>query len=116
MKEKEYVEAARASGASSTRVMFRHILPNIIGPIAVNTTLVVAAAIITESTLSFLGFGVQPPQVSIGTMLSQSEQSVGTATGYLIWWPGMFLLVTVLCVNFLGDGLRDAFDPQSNKH
>ena len=113
MKEKEYVEAARASGASSWRVMFRHILPNIIGPIAVNTTLVVGAAIITESTLSFLGFGIQPPQVSLGSMLSQSESAVGTSTAYLIIWPGLFLLVTVLCVNFLGDGLRDAFDPQS---
>jgi len=113
IKEKEFVEAARASGASSWRVMFRHILPNIIGPIAVNTTLVVGAAIILESTLSFLGFGVQPPQVSLGTMLSQSESAVGTSTAYLIFYPGLFLLIVVLCVNFVGDGMRDAFDPQS---
>lgn len=113
IKEKEYVEAARASGASSWRVMFRHIVPNIVGPIAVNTTLVVGYAIILESTLSFLGFGVQPPQVSLGSMLSQSESAVGTHTSYLIYFPGLFLLVAVLCVNFLGDGLRDAFDPQS---
>jgi len=113
IKEKEFVEAARASGASSWRVMFRHILPNIVGPIAVNTTLIVGAAIVLESTLSFLGFGVQPPQVSLGAMLAQSESSVGTGTSYLIYYPGLFLLVVVLCVNFVGDGLRDAFDPQS---
>ena len=116
LKEKEFVEAARASGASSWRVMFRHIVPNIVGPIAVNTTLVVGFAIVLESTLSFLGFGVQPPQVSLGTMLSQSESAVGTHTSYLIYFPGLVLLLTVLCVNFLGDGLRDAFDPQSSHH
>src|SRR4051794_24286291 len=114
LKEKEYVEAARASGASSLRIISRHILPNIVGPIAVNTTLVVGYAIILESTLSFLGFGIQPPAVSWGTMLSQSESAVGTDRAYLIYFPGLCLLVTVLCVNFLGDGLRDAFDPQSN--
>jgi peptide/nickel transport system permease protein len=116
IKEKEYIEAARASGASSWRVMFRHVLPNIVGPIAVNTTLVVGVAIVLESSLSFLGFGVQPPQVSLGTMLSQSENSVGTNTSYLIYFPGLFLLLVVLCVNFVGDGLRDAFDPQSTHH
>lgn len=115
LKEKEYVEAARASGASSFRIMFRHILPNTIGPIAVNATLAVAVAILTESTLSFLGFGIQPPEVSWGNMLFQSKGAVGTPTGYLIYFPGLFILVTVMAVNFLGDGLRDAFDPQS-KH
>jgi peptide/nickel transport system permease protein len=113
IKEKEFVEAARASGASSWRVMFRHIIPNIVGPIAVNTTLVVGAAIVLESTLSFLGFGVKLPQVSLGSMLSNAETSVGTRTSYLIYYPGLFLLLVVLCVNFVGDGLRDAFDPQS---
>lgn len=116
IKEKEYVEAARASGASSWRVMFRHILPNIVGPIAVNTTLVVGAAIVLESTLSFLGFGVQPPQVSLGNMINEAEIAVGTNRAYLIYYPGLFLLIAVLCVNFLGDGLRDAFDPQSTHH
>ena len=93
--------------------MFRHVLPNIIGPIVVNTTLVVGYAVVFEATLSFLGFGVQPPQVSLGTMLSQSEGAVGTHQSYLIYYPGLFLLIAVLCINFLGDGLRDAFDPQS---
>jgi peptide/nickel transport system permease protein len=113
LKEKEFVEAARASGASSWRIIFRHMLPNAIGPIAVNATLAVALAILTESTLSFLGFGVKPPTVSWGNMLQQSEGSVGTANAYLIYFPGLFILLTVLAVNFLGDGLRDAFDPQS---
>jgi peptide/nickel transport system permease protein len=115
LKEKEFVEAARASGASSWRIIFRHMLPNAIGPIAVNATLAVALAILTESTLSFLGFGVRPPTVSWGNMLQQSEGAVGTANAYLIYFPGLFILVTVTAVNFLGDGLRDAFDPQS-KH
>ena len=88
IKEKEFVEAARASGASSWRIMFRHILPNIVGPIVVNTTLVVGAAILLESTLSFLGFGVKPPAVSLGSMLARSESAVGTKTSYLIYFPG----------------------------
>ncbi|HZU72599.1 MAG TPA: ABC transporter permease [Acidimicrobiales bacterium] len=115
LKEKEFVEAARASGASSWRIITRHLLPNTIGPIVVNTTLVVGYAILTESTLSFLGFGVQPPTVSWGNMLAQSEGSVGTTTAYLVYFPGLFILLTVLAVNFLGDGLRDAFDPQSRR-
>lgn len=116
LKEKEFVDAAKASGASSLRIIVRHMLPNTVGPIAVNTTLVVGAAILLESTLSFLGFGVQPPTVSWGNMLSQSKNAVGTPTAYLIYFPGLAILLTVLAVNFLGDGLRDAFDPQSNRH
>ena len=115
LKEREFVEAARASGASSFRIITRHMLPNTIGPIAVNTTLVVGLAILTESTLSFLGFGVQPPQVSLGNMVAQSAASVGTQTAYLVYFPGLAILLIVLAVNFLGDGMRDAFDPQS-KH
>jgi peptide/nickel transport system permease protein len=113
VKEKEYVEAARASGASSRRIIIRHIIPNMVGPIVVNTTLVVGYAILAESTLSFLGFGIQVPDVSWGNMLNSSESAVGTKTAYLIYFPGLLLLLTVLAVNFLGDGLRDAFDPQS---
>jgi peptide/nickel transport system permease protein len=114
LKEREFVEAARASGASSFRIITRHMLPNTIGPIAVNTTLVVGLAILTESTLSFLGFGVQPPTVSWGNMLAQSEGAIGTDLAYLVYFPGLAILITVLAVNFLGDGMRDAFDPQSN--
>ncbi|HEY7136941.1 MAG TPA: ABC transporter permease [Acidimicrobiia bacterium] len=116
IREKEFVEAARAAGASSPRIIVRHILPNIIGPIVVNATLAVATAIITESTLSFLGFGVQPPATSWGNMLSTAEGYVGTDKAYLLYFPGLAILVTVLAVNYLGDGLRDAFDPQSEKH
>ena len=116
LKEKEFVEAARASGASPTRIIVRHIIPNIIGSIMVNTTLGVAGAIIAESTLSFLGFGVQPPQTSWGSMLSDAEGYVGTSKAYLIYAPGIMILITVLAVNFIGDGLRDAFDPQAEKH
>ena len=115
LKEKEFVEAARASGASSFRIITRHILPNIVGPIAVNVTLVVGLAIVAESTVSFLGFGLRPPAVSWGTMLTGAGSTTGTPNAYLIYFPGLALLITVLCVNFLGDGLRDAFDPQSGK-
>lgn len=116
LKEKEFIEAARASGASSTRIIVRHIIPNIMGSIMVNTTLSVAGAIITESTLSFLGFGVQPPQASWGSMLSDAEGYVGTSKSYLIYAPALMIVITILAVNFIGDGLRDAFDPQSEKH
>jgi peptide/nickel transport system permease protein len=115
IKEKEFVEAARSSGASSRRIIFRHILPNTIGPILVNATLGIAAAVVTESTLSFLGFGVQPPTTSWGRMLSDARGAVGTNKAHLIYFPGLALLVTVLAVNYIGDGLRDAFDPQAKK-
>jgi peptide/nickel transport system permease protein len=115
LKEKEYVEAARAAGASPFRIITRHLIPNTIGPIMVDATLAVAGAIITESTLSFLGFGVQPPNTSWGKMLSDAEGYVGTDKAYLLYFPGAAILITVLCVNFLGDGLRDAFDPQSGQ-
>jgi peptide/nickel transport system permease protein len=114
IKEKEFVEAALAAGGSSRRIIFRHILPNCIGPILVNATLAIAAAIITESTLSFLGFGVQPPTTSWGNMLASAEGNYNQNT-HLLYFPGLMILLTVLCVNFLGDGLRDAFDPQ-HKH
>jgi peptide/nickel transport system permease protein len=110
MKEKEFVEAARASGASSMRIIFNHMLPNALGPIIVNATLSVAAAILTESALSFLGFGVQPPTPTWGNLLNSSRQFT-TLAPWLVWFPGLAILITVLCVNFLGDGLRDALDP-----
>jgi peptide/nickel transport system permease protein len=113
LKEKEYVEAARASGASRTRVI--DLLPNAMGPILVNATLAVAVAVILESTLSFLGFGVQPPTTSWGRMLSDARGYVGTNKAHLIYFPGLALLMVVLCVNFIGDGLRDALDPQATR-
>jgi peptide/nickel transport system permease protein len=116
LKEKEFVEAARASGASGPRVVTRHILPNMVGPVMVNLTLAVAAAVVTESTLTFLGFGIQPPDTSWGLLLSENETAINDSSKiHLLLFPGLMLLITVLCVNFLGDGLRDAFDPQA-KH
>ncbi|QHC61200.1 ABC transporter permease [Rathayibacter sp. VKM Ac-2760] len=115
LREKEFIDAAKVLGASTMRILVRHMLPNLAGVIAVNISLSVATAIILESTLSFLGFGVQPPQSSWGNMLSQAAGLLGTSQVYLLVFPGLFILVTVLCVNFIGDGLRDAFDPHA-KH
>jgi peptide/nickel transport system permease protein len=114
IKEKEYVEAARATGASDRRIIFRHILPNCVGSIMVNLTLAVAGAIVLESTLSFLGLGVQPPDSSWGSLLSQFESDAGEPHRlYLVIGPLIFVLLVVMCVNFLGDGLRDAFDARA---
>jgi peptide/nickel transport system permease protein len=111
LREREFVDAARAIGASNTRIITRHVIPNCLGPIIVNATLVVAEAILVESTLSFLGFGIQPPTPSWGNLLSDS---IGNVEEW--WWltvfPGLAIFVTVLAVNFVGDGLRDAFDPR----
>ncbi len=114
VKEKEFVEAARAVGASNFRIITRHLLPNCIGPIVVNATLAIAVAIVAESTLSFLGFGVQPPETSWGQMLEDAKANI-SFNEHLLYFPGLFILLTVLCVNFVGDGLRDAFDPQSRR-
>lgn len=113
LREKEFVEAARATGAKDRRIIFRHILPNALSPIIVNTTLVVGTAIILEAALSFLGFGVRVPTPAWGQMAAQGGNlAVGGASA---WWvlvfPAAALVVTVLSVNFLGDGLRDALDP-----
>ncbi|MDQ3897804.1 MAG: ABC transporter permease [Actinomycetota bacterium] len=113
LKEQEFVEAARASGASSVRIIVSEMLPSAVGPICVHLTLAAGAAILAESALSFLGFGIQPPAVSWGNMLAQSRGAVGTDLSYLVYAPGMAILLTVLAVNFVGNGLRDALDPQT---
>jgi peptide/nickel transport system permease protein len=110
LKEKEFVEAARASGFSDARIIFSEMMPNALGPVIVNITLGVAAAILAESALSFLGFGIQPPTPSWGNLLNDAQNFTLIAP-WLVWFPGLAILVTVLAVNFLGDGLRDAFDP-----
>ncbi len=110
LKEKEFVEAARASGASDASIIFGEIMPNALGPMIVNVTLGVAAAILAESALSFLGFGIQPPTPSWGNLLNDAQNFTLIAP-WLVWFPGLAILITVLAVNFLGDGLRDAFDP-----
>jgi peptide/nickel transport system permease protein len=113
LREKEYVEAAKASGAGDIRLMFRHILPNTLGPIIVNATLAVGTAILTESALSFLGFGIKPPTPSLGELVNDAQSSPDK------WWltifPGLAIVLIVLCVNFVGDGLRDALDPQQRR-
>jgi peptide/nickel transport system permease protein len=115
LREKEYVEAARAAGASGPRIIVRHLLPNAIGSIVVFATLSVGLAILTEATLSFLGAGIQLPDVSLGNLISDAEDTVGTDLSYLILFPGLVLFLIVLCVNFVGDGLRDALDPKATR-
>jgi peptide/nickel transport system permease protein len=113
LREQEFVEAARASGASAPRIILRHILPNAVGPIVVFFTLTVGVAILTEAVLSFLGAGIQLPAVSLGNMINDARDTVGTPLAYLIYFPGLVLFLIVLCVNFVGDGLRDALDPRA---
>jgi peptide/nickel transport system permease protein len=119
LREKEYVEAAKASGAGDARLMFRHILPNTLGPIVVNATLAVGTAILVEAALSFLNFGIKPPTPSLGVLVNDAQQSPQTPTGGTTWWltifPGLTIVAIVLCVNFLGDGLRDALDPTQRR-
>jgi peptide/nickel transport system permease protein len=110
LREREFAEAARALGNNDGRIIFRHLLPNAVAPIIVQATLDVAGVILTESVLSFLGFGIQPPTASWGNMLANAQSNLQTA-----WWaavfPGICILITVLAINYMGDGLRDALDP-----
>ena len=114
LREKEFVEAARAAGASDRRIIFRHILPNCVGPIAVTMTLFVALAILTEAALSFLGFGIQPPHPALGSLIADGETN-GFDTWWLVTFPGVVIVIVALCVNFIGDGLRDALDPTQQR-
>ncbi len=108
----EYVDAARALGASNNRIMWRHLVPNILGIIIVSATFDVGGAILGEAALSFLGFGIQPPVSTWGNMLSNAQEVV-LQYPWLPFYPGLAILFTVLAFNFLGDGLRDAFDPRA---
>ncbi|MCL3862585.1 ABC transporter permease [Actinotalea sp. K2] len=114
LREREFVDAARVAGASSFRIMFKHMLPNAIGVIIVNTTLLMAAAILLETALSFLGFGIRYPDVSLGQLINEYQTAFATRP-WLFWWPGLFIVSIALCVNFIGDGLRDAFDPRQRR-
>jgi peptide/nickel transport system permease protein len=112
LREKEFVEAARAAGSRDRQLIFRHLLPNALSPIIVTSTLIVGAAIMAEATLSFLGFGVKPPTPSWGAMVSEGARLwVSSGSWWLVMFPGLALTLTVLAVNFIGDGLRDALDP-----
>ncbi|MBD9698410.1 ABC transporter permease [Flavimobilis sp. GY10621] len=114
LREREFVASATAIGTSPTRIIFKHILPNTIGVIIVSATLAIASAILLETSLSFLGYGVQAPDVSLGKLISDYQGAFSTRP-WLFWWPGMLILVIALTVNFIGDGLRDAFDPRQNR-
>ena len=110
IRQMEYVEAARSMGATNARILFRHIVPNAIGPIIVGATLGVGSAIMIESSLSFLGLGVQPPTPTWGNMLMDSQATMATRP-WLTIFPGLAILLIVLAINFIGDGLHDAVDP-----
>jgi len=111
LKERDFVLAVRAMGAGAPRIIFGHILPNAMAPVLVSATLGIAAAVLTESALSFLGIGVQPPTPSWGNMLTQGQNVLGIAW-WLSFFPGMAILITVLGYNLLGEGIRDAIDPR----
>jgi peptide/nickel transport system permease protein len=115
LKSREFVEAARCLGARDRRIIVRHILPNSLAPIIVAATLGVAAAIIAESTLSFLGLGIQPPTPSWGNMLNHATTDMAKAPWIAIF-PGLFIFLAVVSINFIGDGLRDALDPRHVVH
>ena len=114
LREREFVSAARAVGTSPARIIVKHILPNTLGTIIVAATLSIASAILLETSLSYLGFGVKPPDTSLGLLISD-YQNAFTSRPWLFWWPGIFILGIALAVNFIGDGLRDAFDPRQNR-
>ena len=114
LREKEYVEAGKAAGATDVRLIVRHILPNCIGPIVVYMTLIVAGAILIEAALSFLGFGIKPPHPAIGSLISEGQQQ-GLETWWLVTFPGLMIALVALAINFVGDGLRDALDPTQRR-
>jgi peptide/nickel transport system permease protein len=110
LREKEYIDAAKAAGSGDLRIMLRHMLPNALGPIVVFATLTLGGAILLESYLSYLGFGVQPPTPALGKLIADG-QDVSSHDWWLVTFPGLTIVLIVLCINFVGDGLRDALDP-----
>lgn len=114
LREREFVEAARVAGASDARIIFKHILPNAVGVIIVSSTLLIASAILLEAALSFLGYGIKSPDSSLGLLIGQNQSAFATRP-WLFWWPASFIVLLALCVNFVGDGLREAFDPRSRR-
>ncbi len=111
LRQKEFVEAAKAGGASGAAIILRHIVPNLMGPVVVFATLNVARVILLESFLSFLGLGVQEPLTSLGKLIADGANNMDTAP-WMIIYPAAVMFVTLLCLNFVGDGLRDALDPK----
>jgi len=114
LREREFVDAARVAGASNRRIIFKHILPNAVGVIIVSVTLLMSGAILLETALSYLGFGVVAPDVSLGVLISRYQEAFSTRP-WLFWYPGIFIVAIALSINFIGDGLRDAFDPRQRR-
>lgn len=114
LKEREFVEAAHAMGAGSARIIFRHLIPNCLSTILVFGTLSAAVSIIVETSLTYLGYGVQPPDTSLGLLISRGVDAADTRP-WLFYYPGIVILVLVLCVNLIGEGIRTSFDPRNNR-
>jgi len=114
LREREFVDSARIAGASDWRIITKHILPNAVGVIIVNVTLLMSVAVTLEAALSFLNFGIKKPNVSLGLLIAENQGAFATRP-WLFWWPGLFIILIALSVNFIGDGLRDAFDPRTRK-
>jgi peptide/nickel transport system permease protein len=116
LKEMDYISVAKSLGSSNTRIFFYHLIPNTMGAIIVSTTLGLAGAILLEAYVSFLGLGIQPPTASWGNMLTAAQTYIQKGSWWMWVYPSLFIVFTILCINLIGDGLRDAFDPRSNKH
>jgi peptide/nickel transport system permease protein len=116
LRETDFITAAKSVGVKNNRILFRHLLPNTLGPIIVSSTLGLASAIITEAYVSFLGLGVQPPTSSWGNMMTQAISFIQLGAWWMWFFPGALIIYTILCINLLGDGLRDALDPRAAKH
>jgi ABC-type dipeptide/oligopeptide/nickel transport system permease subunit len=111
----EFTQAARAVGVSDVRIMFRHILPNALSPVIVSATLLVAIFIVAEASIDFLGVGIKPPTTSWGFALTNAQDYFGVGNWWWAFFPGLFILITVLSINFLGDGMRDALDVRARR-
>lgn len=116
LKEMDYISVAKSLGSSDMRIFFQHLIPNTMGAIIVSTTLGLAGAILSEAYVSFLGLGIQPPTASWGNMLTAAQTFIQKGSWWMWVYPSLFIVFTILCVNLIGDGLRDAFDPRSSKH
>jgi peptide/nickel transport system permease protein len=115
LREREYIEAARALGASDVRIMFRHLLPNTTPVLIVNATLLIATGILAETALSFIGFGIRAPDTSLGVIITDNQTAIEGGHPWLFYFPGLFIILIALAVNFIGDGLRDALDPRQTR-
>jgi peptide/nickel transport system permease protein len=116
LKELDYISASKALGANNRRIFFNHLVPNTLGPIIVAATLGLASAILTEAYVSFLGLGVQQPTSTWGNMMQQAQSFLIRGAWWMWVFPSLFIVFTILCINLMGDGLRDALDPRSSRH